>query len=181
MGSRARVLVLDASIHPDGIAMRQDTCEIGRLPAHACEAESLAANGGRRVAFLVRSCAVTRQVIESTRVLRIIARHGSGVDNVDLVAATERGIPVTITGSANAAAVSEFTLGLGLASCRRLPAIDVRMRHGEWPRDVFMGGALEGKTIGIIGWAISGREWRDTRAGSGCGCSQPTPGRPPVP
>jgi D-3-phosphoglycerate dehydrogenase / 2-oxoglutarate reductase len=103
--------------------------------------------------------------------------HGSGADNVDLVAATERGIPVTITGSANAAAVSEFTLAL----CRRLPAIGVRMGRGEWPRDVFMGGELEGKTIGIIDWAISGREWRDTSAGSGCGCSQPTPGCQPVP
>jgi D-3-phosphoglycerate dehydrogenase len=124
------VLILDSSIHPDGIAMLEAEYKIGLVPAHATEAQILAANEGA-VAFLVRSCAVTRRVIEATPALRIIARHGSGVDGVDLAAATERGIPVTFTGAANSAAVSEFTLALVLALCRRLPAADSSMRRGE--------------------------------------------------
>lgn len=150
MRPRARVLILDASIHPDGVAMLQSQCDVTLLPAHATEAQILTANAAA-VAYLVRSCAVTRRVIEATPALRIIARHGSGVDGVDLAAATERGIPVTFTGTANAAAVSEFTLALMLALYRRLPAADSSMRRGEWAWDGFAGGELEGKTLGIIG------------------------------
>jgi D-3-phosphoglycerate dehydrogenase len=150
MGTRARVLILDTSIHPDGIAMLQAKYEVGRLPAHAAEDRILAANEAA-VAFLVRSCAVSRRVIEATPGLRIIARHGSGVDSVDVAAATEHGIPVAITGAANATAVSEFTLALMLALCRTLPGADASMRRGEWARDAFVGCELEGRTLGIIG------------------------------
>ena len=157
MGTRSRVLILDASIHPDGIAMLQPDYDVGLLPAHATEAQILAANDAA-VAFLVRACAVTRRVIEATPALRIIARHGSGVDSVDVAAATEHGIPVTITGAANSAAVSEFTLALMLALCRAIPAMDSSMRRGEWARDSFVGGELEGKTLGVIGLGnIGGR------------------------
>ena len=166
MRTRSRVLILDSSIHPDGIAMLHRQHDVALLPAHATEAQILAANDAT-VAFLVRSCGVTRRVIEATPGLRIIARHGSGVDSVDLAAATERGIPVTITGTANSAAVSEFALALMLALYRKLPAMDSSMRCGEWARDGFVGGELEGKTLGVIGLGNIGTRVACLAAGFG--------------
>ncbi len=118
-------------------------------------------------AILARLATVTRAVIVAAPKLRIVSRHGIGVDAVDLDAATERGVVVTTTGPANASAVAEYTFALLLALARKVPAADAGMRAGRWDRDPQIGLELEGKTLGIVGFGEIGR--RVARQGQGFG------------
>lgn len=88
--------------------------------------------------------------------LKVIARYGVGVDNVDLDAARERGIVVTNTPGANAASVAELTIGLMLALARNIPQATETTHAGEWRR--FSGVSLEGKTIGLLGFGAIGKQ-----------------------
>ncbi len=97
-------------------------------------------------------------VIAAAKKLRMIARHGTGYSNVDMDAATARRIPVTITPGANAVTIAEYTVGLMIASCRRLPDAVAQSRRGNPERLQFMGMELCGKTFGIIGVGRIGRE-----------------------
>jgi len=112
---------------------------------------------------LVRDCdgyiagldAIDRAVIEAADQLKIIARYGVGVDNVDLAAARERDIVVTNTPGANAASVAELTVGLMLSLARSIPAANDATKAGEWPR---LGGlTLEGKVVGLVGFGSIGK------------------------
>jgi len=98
---------------------------------------------------------LTARVIQSAQSLKAISKYGVGVDNIDLPAATERGIPVTITPGANAASVADLTLGLMLAVARRIPFADRSVRDGAWPRVV--GREIGGKTLGLVGMGMIGR------------------------
>jgi D-3-phosphoglycerate dehydrogenase / 2-oxoglutarate reductase len=98
---------------------------------------------------------IDRSVIESAPRLRVIARYGVGVDNVDLEAAAESGVVVTNTPGANAGAVAELVLGLLVALARGIVAADREVRAGRW---LPSGGvALEGKTLGLLGFGAVGR------------------------
>ena len=133
-------------------------------------------------AILARLATVTRAVIEAAPRLRIIARHGVGVDAVDLEAATERGVVVTTTGAANAAAVAEYTFALLLALLRKVPVADAGMRMGSWCRDPLIGAELDGRTMGIVGLGAVGR--RVARQALGFGmrvlATDPQPAEPPA-
>lgn len=106
--------------------------------------------------FIAGLDTIDRAAIEAADCLRVIARYGAGVDRVDLAAARARGIVVTTTPGANAAAVAELTVGLMLALARRIPAADAATRAGGWPR--LNGVSLEGKTIGLVGLGAIGRQ-----------------------
>lgn len=95
-------------------------------------------------------------VIETADVLRCIARNGAGVDNVDLEAATRRGVVVTNAPGANAVAVAELTLALMLALARDLIAAASALKAGHYRRTT--GWELAGKTLGLIGLGAIGRE-----------------------
>ena len=100
---------------------------------------------------------VTERVIEkATPTLKIIARHGVGVDNVDLVAAKKYGIVVTNTPHANSIAVAELTIALMLALAKNLTLINAKVKKNNWQR--IMGIELNGKTLGIIGLGNIGCE-----------------------
>ncbi len=99
----------------------------------------------------------TRRVIEAGTKLRVIAKHGAGVDSVDLTAATERGIAVMTAGAANADAVAELTLALMLALARELPRLDRGVKRGLWERPNFQGREFRGRTVGIVGYGQIGR------------------------
>ena len=86
--------------------------------------------------------------------LRLISMTGTGLASIDLKAATARRIVVTNTPATSVPAVVELTLGLMIALCRRLPAIDREIRDGQWPQHV--GGELSGKSLGIIGLGAIG-------------------------
>jgi len=94
--------------------------------------------------------AIDRKVIEAARDLKVISRYGVGVDNVDLQAAKARGIVVTNTPGANSVSVAELTVGLILALARNIVIAAQATKAGEWPR--LSGLALEGKTVGLLGF-----------------------------
>ncbi|MGE5633408.1 MAG: phosphoglycerate dehydrogenase [Caulobacteraceae bacterium] len=98
---------------------------------------------------------ITREVIYSAPKLKVIAKHGIGVDNIDLDAAKEKGIVVVNSPGTNREAVADLVFGLMLSLARKIHKSDNQVRAGEWPK-VF-GYSVGGKTIGIIGLGAIGR------------------------
>lgn len=103
---------------------------------------------------------VTRRVMLEARKLKIIARHGLGLDNVDVAAATDLGIPVTYCRhTGEEVSVAEHAVALILACARKLAEADKAVRAGEWSARVrLVGVELRGKTLGVIGFGAIGRE-----------------------
>ena len=99
---------------------------------------------------------IDSSVLEAANRLKVIARYGVGIDRVDVVAATKRGIVVTNTPGANSVAVAELTIALMLALGRQLCRADEATRSGQWPR--YSGVGLQRKTIGLVGFGAIGRE-----------------------
>ena len=109
--------------------------------------------------LIVRSAVkVDAKVLEHADKLRVIGRAGVGVDNIDLEAATKKGIAVMNTPGANAVAVSEHTLGMMLAMARHLCRADALMHAGKWEKKSLLGTELRGKTVGIVGLGRVGLE-----------------------
>ncbi|GBD31678.1 D-3-phosphoglycerate dehydrogenase [bacterium HR33] len=103
-------------------------------------------------ALVVRSeTRVTRELLEAAPELKVVARAGIGVDNIDVEAATWRGIAVLNAPAGNTVSAAEHAIGLLLALVRRIPWADRSMRCGEWDRQRFQGIELRGKTLGIVG------------------------------
>ena len=103
-------------------------------------------------ALVVRSATkVTAQLLAGAGRLRVIGRAGVGVDNVDLDAATQKGVVVMNTPGGNAISVAEHTMALLLALARRVPQADASMKQGRWEKKKLEGMELRGKTLGLIG------------------------------
>jgi len=100
---------------------------------------------------------VTAPVIAAGQMLKVIGRAGIGVDNIDVTAATERGIVVLNTPDANATTTAELTLAHLLSLSRHLPQADRSIRAGEWQPAKFLGTELAGKSVGVIGFGTIGR------------------------
>ncbi len=113
----------------------------------------------RTTGVLLRTAEFRRQHIDLAPNLRIIARHGAGYDTVDVDAATERGIPVTITGAANADAVAEHVFALMFAVARNIATADRAVRDGAWTtaRGELTGIEIAGRTMGLLGCGRIGR------------------------
>ncbi|MBS7610471.1 hydroxyacid dehydrogenase [Candidatus Bathyarchaeota archaeon] len=94
---------------------------------------------------------VTGDVIKAAGRLKAIVRAGTGIDNVDLEAALEKGIYVLNAAEASADSVAEFTVGLMIALARRIPFLNESMKKGSWLKDKGLGIELRGKTLGIVG------------------------------
>jgi D-3-phosphoglycerate dehydrogenase len=102
--------------------------------------------------LIVRSATkVTAEVIERAGRLKAIGRAGIGVDNIDLEAASRRGILVANAPESNTVAAGEHTLGMMLAVARRIPHADASLRERQWRRSAFKGVEVAGKTLGLIG------------------------------
>ena len=109
-------------------------------------------------AVVVRSrTKIDAAVIEKATKLKLVARPGTGLDNVDLRAANARGIQVVNSPEALVEAVSELVVALMLALARGIPAADSTTRSGQWQKERFVGTELKGKTIGIAGIGRIGR------------------------
>jgi D-3-phosphoglycerate dehydrogenase len=107
---------------------------------------------GGYAGLIVRSATkVTAEVIERADNLKAIGRAGIGVDNIDVEAATKRGILVANAPASNTVAAAEHTLALMLAAARRIPAADSSLRNGEWNRSAFKGVEVAEKTLGLVG------------------------------
>ena len=103
-------------------------------------------------ALVVRSeTRVTAELLTRAPQLRVIARAGTGVDNIDVHAATRRGVAVMNTPGANTVSAAEHTMGLLLGLVRHIPWAAEAMRRGEWDRKRFEGRELRGKTMGVVG------------------------------
>ncbi|HQD41858.1 MAG TPA: phosphoglycerate dehydrogenase [Bacillota bacterium] len=98
---------------------------------------------------------VTGKVINSAPRLRVIVKHGIGVDNIDLDAAKEKGVIVANSPGTNREAVADLVFGLMLSLARKIPQSDRQVREGKWPK-VF-GQSVWGKTLGIIGLGVIGK------------------------
>ena len=109
-------------------------------------------------ALVVRSATkVTRELLQSSARLRVVGRAGIGVDNVDVEAATERGVLVVNAPTANLVSATEHTFALLLGLARSLPAADASMKRGEWDRKSFVGVEMQGKTLGVVGFGRIGQ------------------------
>ncbi|MFH1854677.1 MAG: phosphoglycerate dehydrogenase [Candidatus Omnitrophota bacterium] len=109
--------------------------------------------------LLVRSgTKVTKDIIESADKMKVIGRAGVGLDNVDLEAASKRGIIVMNTPGGNTISTAEHAMSLILSLSRNIPEADASTKRGEWERKKFMGVELYGKTLGIIGLGRIGSE-----------------------
>ena len=109
---------------------------------------------------------VTREIIEAAPKLKIIARAGVGLDNIDIKAADDCGVVVSAALGINATAVAELTLGLALALSRSIVERDASTRRGEWNRAA--GAELSGKTWGLLGFGATGRAVAKLLGGFGC-------------
>jgi D-3-phosphoglycerate dehydrogenase len=110
-------------------------------------------------ALMIRSSSqITAEVLEAAKSLRIIGRPGVGVDNVDLAAATRRGVVVMNSPLGNLVSTAELSLALLLAVARNIPQADASMKSGKWDRKSFAGVELHGKRIGVVGFGRIGRE-----------------------
>lgn len=109
----------------------------------------LAAKLAEADAWIVAFHPIGPALMDAAPRLRIVAKHGVGVDNIDIAAATARGIVVTIAPSANDQAVADLTMALLLSLVRRIPEANASVKSGAWSR--FLGAGLNGKTMGLLG------------------------------
>ena len=116
--------------------------------------------------LIVRSATkVTRELLASARGLSVVGRAGVGVDNIDLIAATERGVAVLNAPAGNTVSAAELTMALILTAARKVADADRSVRAGEWKRASFSGIELRGRTLGLIGAGrIGGEVARRARA-----------------
>jgi D-3-phosphoglycerate dehydrogenase len=125
----------------------------GRTP------EALAADLKTADALVVRSATkVTAALIDAAPRLRVIARAGTGVDNVDVSAASARGIVVMNAPGANSVSVAELAMAFVLALARNLPAADAAMKQGKWEKKKFLGEEVRDKVLGLAGLGRIGQE-----------------------
>jgi len=110
-------------------------------------------------ALIVRSATkVTAEVIQAGAKLRVIGRAGTGVDNIDVEAATQHGIIVVNAPAANSVAAAELAICFIMALARRLPQANSSLQGGKWERTKFMGFEVRGKTLGLVGLGRIGTE-----------------------
>ncbi|MDS0281423.1 hydroxyacid dehydrogenase [Haloarcula onubensis] len=118
-------------------------------------------------AVVVRVAELDAAVIDRADRLRVIAKHGAGLDNVDIEAASERGIVVCNTPGANSRSVAEHALSLLFALRRNHRAADQHVRGGGWDRGAYTGRELTGNTLGLFGFGAIARETSDLAHGIG--------------
>ncbi|KGL73082.1 D-3-phosphoglycerate dehydrogenase, partial [Tinamus guttatus] len=109
--------------------------------------------------LIVRSATkVTAEVLAAAQRLQVVGRAGTGVDNVDVEAATRKGILVMNTPAGNSLSAAELTCGMILCLARQIPQAAASMKEGKWDRKKYMGMELNGKTLGVLGLGRIGRE-----------------------
>src|SRR6188508_1519500 len=147
-----KVLISDA-LSPAAVQIFRDRgIEVDFQPALGKDKEKLAAVVGNFDGLAVRSATkVTSKVLEQARNLNVIGRAGIGVDNVDIPAATARGIIVMNTPFGNSITTAEHAISLMMALARQIPEADRSTQAGKWEKSRFMGVELYAKTLGVVG------------------------------
>jgi len=151
-----RVLVSDP-LAEEGLAILRTQFEVDEKTD--LKEDQLISIIGNYDALLVRSgTEVTAKVIEAGKNLRFIGRAGAGVDNIDMDAATRKGIIVANAPEGNTLAATEHTMAMMLSLARNIPQATASLKRKEWKRSKFMGVELNEKTLGILGLGRIGRE-----------------------
>lgn len=159
------ILIADA-MPSDALAPLAEDPRFTLIEKSGLKGEDLARAIEGMDAVIVRSSTtITRESLQYADSLRVIGRAGVGVDNIDVDAATERGIAVLNAPSGNTISAAELAFALLLSVARRIAPADVSMKAGEWDRKSFTGMELYGKTLGLVGAGrIGGEVARRARA-----------------
>ena len=147
-----KVLISDA-LSPAAVQIFKDRgIEVDFQPALGKDKEKLAELIGHYDGLAIRSATkVSPKILEKAKNLKVIGRAGIGVDNVDIPAATARGIIVMNTPFGNSITTAEHAITLMLAIAREIPQADASTQAGKWEKNRFMGVEITGKTLGVIG------------------------------
>jgi D-3-phosphoglycerate dehydrogenase len=149
--SAHRVLVTD-TLAESGLEILRAASDVDLDYRPGLKGEQLLRAVTESDALITRSgTAVTRELVNAGKRLRIVGRAGVGLDNVDVDACTERGILVINAPTANILSATEHTMAMLLALCRNIPEAHASVKRGEWTRSKFMGIELSGKVLGVIG------------------------------
>ncbi|WP_421077414.1 phosphoglycerate dehydrogenase [Methanothermococcus sp. Ax23] len=152
----SKILITDA-IHDDAIEILKNVGDVEI--ATGLTPEELKEKIKDADAIVIRSgTKLTKDIIDAAEKLKVIARAGVGVDNVDLQAATEKGIIVVNSPDASSISVAELTIGFMLSAARNIPQATASLKRGEWDRKSFKGVELYGKTLGIVGLGRIGQQ-----------------------
>ena len=147
-----RVLISDA-LSPAAVQIFKDRgVEVDFQPKLGADKDKLAELIGGFDGLAIRSATkVTPKILEKAKNLKVIGRAGIGVDNVDIPAATAKGIIVMNTPFGNSITTAEHAITLMLALARQIPQADASTQAGKWEKNKFMGVEITGKTLGVIG------------------------------
>ncbi len=152
-----KVLVSD-KLSKEGLAVLEEAEGIDVDYKPGLSEEDLAKTIADYEGLIIRSgSSVTARVIEAAGKLRVVGRAGIGVDNVDVKAASRRGIVVMNTPTGNAVTTAEHALALLFCLARKVPSASASMKDGKWEKSKFQGRELTGKTLGVIGLGNIGR------------------------
>lgn len=147
--SRPRVLIPE-KVSPDGLRLLQETLDVDEKKG--LTPDQLLQIIGDYDALIVRSeTKVTSSLLAAGKKLRVVARAGVGVDNVDLEAATKLGIIVVNSPQGNINAAAEHTITLLMAVARNIGSASVSIKSGKWERNKLVGVEVKGKTLSILG------------------------------
>jgi D-3-phosphoglycerate dehydrogenase len=150
-----RVLVAE-KIADTGVAMLRERFDVD-LGTDWSRDELLERIGGYHGMLIRSATKADAELIERARNLRVIGRAGVGVDNVDVQAASKRGIIVANAPEANTVAAAEHTVALMLALARNIPQAHASLTSGKWERSKFGGTEVDGKTLGVLGFGRIGQ------------------------
>src|SRR5437879_10733562 len=154
-----KIMICDP-ISPKGIALFQQRTEfeVTVLKQRLSEADLIPLVKDVDAMVVRSETKVSRAVIEAAPKLRVVGRAGVGVDNVDVEAATQRGIVVMNTPSGNTISTAELTFSMLMALARKIPQAHGSLKTREWNRKAFQGVELYNKTLGILGMGRIGPE-----------------------
>lgn len=157
MKAQFRVLMYEA-MHAEGTSLLKSCCDL--VYASSLEENNLAMQAAETDAIIIRANgAVTRKIMESAKQLKVIGRHGVGLDAIDLEAAREKGIRVVFTPTANTESVAEHFVALALMLAKKVRLADMALRAGNWKaRYELIGTELHGKTLGVLGFGRIGQQ-----------------------
>ena len=151
------LLVTGSDLAPQALELLHafDVCYAGKQ----CSEETVLALAREKdpVAMIVRYGKIGASIMDAAPSLKVISKHGSGIDVIDQKAASERGIAVKAAVGANAAAVAEHAWALILACAKAVPHLNDRMRAGHWDKSTHKTIELNGRTLGIVGLGEIGR------------------------
>lgn len=152
-----KILISD-NLSPRGVELLRDSEAFEVVFNPGLKPEQLLEIIGDFDALIVRSeTKVTSDLIAAANNLKVIGRAGTGVDNIDVPAATERGIVVMNAAGGNSVTTAEHTLALLMSLARKIPHASNTLKRGKWDKKRFIGTELNGKTLGIIGLGNIGR------------------------